>query len=74
MSDVQLLGNRHVTINPEEYSHTLRLRLKADGVAQENDETFSLLITNFDHTQLGDNVTFYGAMNGTIIDSDCMFN
>jgi hypothetical protein len=69
--DVQLLGKiQNITITPDECVHNLTIIVIPDGVAQEGNETFSLLITNFDASLLGENASFIGRMDITIIDSD----
>lgn len=70
-SDVQILGKTHnITITPENCVHTLRFIVTRDGVAQEGNETFFLLISNFHPTLLGENTSFIRKMNGTIQDND----
>ena len=61
---------QNITITPDECVHNLTIIVIPDGVAQEGNETFSLLITNFDPSLLGDNVSFIRRMDVTIIDSD----
>ena len=71
LEDISILGSTHVILPPGEVFHPVRFILRLDGVAQEGNETFSLSISNLDLQQI---TTFIDTMNGTIVDSDGMWD
>lgn len=64
------LYNSHTRILPGQAFAPVRFTLPIDKVAQEENETFSLSISGFDYSKLGENYTIIQTLNVTIIDGD----
>lgn len=71
-ADVQLLTTR-VFVSPPTAQQPLRrlpiqMIIRQDGIALENDETFTLSFIDFPKSRFGVNDTIRDTMNGTVLD------